>query len=758
MNSHEQVKSLMLDYIEGTLTKRKEAFVRKHLKECADCRSYLEQLSGTASRVEHMLHESAGKIEPPPMLWGKILSKTQNTQRNVAVSWWKIAIITCSAIGVLFTGTLAPVFGYEGNLLNVISSSMIHNASSELEDIMDDDLLGSLRSNEVIQSVISNTDITEDDILNLIEDKFDKREIIELCKIADKGSWSLSKIAEKRKKGFGIGRIANWAGVSVFRVPRELATPMRRLKEETLSRDEFEIETAIAGFDNDGALVTPFFRDPIQLGHHPPSIVDENGETIPEDDLIEDYARIKFKLEDGKPHPIHILKKRLPPPNHFSLSGKINNLTNKILNVTTEDGNTIDLNIINGHSDLFGSFKPGDRAIIRGILHRDGRRIIDFAKVRDGDFRHVQPRLPPPPPPHPIPSFDIPGIDNNNPVTDRTTQGKNNESNTQEYAVNESSNMDSETPADNSDVETTPTTSGNSRFVNMTVQILSADKDSIKTSEGTFSTNSTELLFILNGKRYSLGKDAPIPSKNIEVLVSGRGNDLSQLIIPEASLVAIEAIVLDCNLNTVLYPDYKKKNLKTNDYTVLLPGNLTLSPNQTIKITTLPYILDLALAIELTGKPLQPMRGIFKGHDIFSNDRKYQVIRGVTQFINEASMKPIDPSKIKPGVLVKFQPARLGDKSIALQVFVLSGENEKQKPMLVEWSRFDENKGVLVLQLVGDGQVIINGKTEIFLDEEAKLRKLSLRDLISIDLKGKYVTFIKSNRNDEINRITIHQN
>ena len=91
-------------------------------------------------------------------------------------------------------------------------------------------------------------------------------------------------------------------------------------------------------------------------------------------------------------------------------------------------------------------------------------------------------------------------------------------------------------------------------------------------------------------------------------------------------------------------------------------------------------------------------------------------------------------------------------------MFVLSGENERQKSMLVEWSRFDDNNGVLVLQLVGDGQVIINGKTEIFLDEETKLRKLSLQELISIALKGKYVTFIKSKRNDKIDRITIHQN
>jgi len=759
MNRHERVKQMMLEYIEGTLSKQDRQFVRQHLKECPSCRACLEMLLSTASRIEVMLHEATDNIKPPTMLWGKILSKKQKTQRKVAVSWWKLGIITCSAIAVLSTGMLAPVFGYEGNLLNVISSSMIHNASSDLEQIMDDDLLGSLRTNEVIGSVIENADITEDDIINLIEDDFDKREIVEMCKIAEKGDWTLSEVADKRKMGFGMGRIANWAGVSVFSVSGKLIKPIRDLRDEVMAKDEFDIETSIAGFNDEGALVTPLFKEPIHLGHMPPPIVDENGQPIDQEQLAEGFANIKFRLEDGLPRPVHIVKRRIPPPNRFSISGTINSVSSRGISLTNDIGEKINLNLIDGHSSLFGTLEPGARIMIIGLLHRDGRRIVDFAEVKMDGFPHVPPRTHFPPPPPPGPSFERPGIIDG----DQPTNLHNFEDvyRHDDRLPNEKTEITS--PAEETKTENISSGSENNSFVNMTVIIINTNKDSITTDKGVFSTIGTELFFTFSGKSYLLSTDAPIPSKNTKVHITGTSDEVYELVIPEESLYITEAITLDSGLLSVLYPDYKIRALKTNDYTVFQPQEFRPMRYQNIHVVTLPDIRDLALAIKLTGKPMQRTTGIFTNRGIVSDtdNRRFDIVDGVTQFFDERNMKPIDQRSIKPGSIVSFQPAQINGRSIVLQISTLNDRRE-QKRFLVERSQFEPNQGVIILKIAGnENKLFIDDETEIIINysrRQSKPQRISLRELASIDLNGKFVSIRNPNEKGRMEGIIIHLN
>jgi len=68
MISCKEIQKLMLEYIEGTLSKKNMELVREHIISCSKCRVYLETLAVTASHVESMMQTSTKTTELPPML------------------------------------------------------------------------------------------------------------------------------------------------------------------------------------------------------------------------------------------------------------------------------------------------------------------------------------------------------------------------------------------------------------------------------------------------------------------------------------------------------------------------------------------------------------------------------------------------------------------------------------------------------------------------------------------------------------------
>ncbi|MCK5743389.1 MAG: zf-HC2 domain-containing protein, partial [Caldisericia bacterium] len=392
MISCKEIQKLMLEYIEGTLSKKKEELVREHIISCVTCRAHLETLAVTASHLESMLQTSAKSTELPPMLWGNILAEVQKSKRKVAVSWWKVAVTTVAVITILLTGTLAPVFGYEGNLLNVVSGSILENAASDLDNIIEDNLLGSLRKHEIFVQIADSAGLTDEDIWELRDKGYDNREIVQCCKISEHSDWTFEEVISKRDAGFGIGRIANMAGISIFSVSPTIAKPINKLKEAIEKKTEFEINTEVVGFDSDDRLISPILNEPINL---PENIINEDGNSISQDELPDSYVALKIKFDGEKPEVQQIIKHRLHPPKHFSLVGKIASVNNDGISIRrNDDGSTFTVKLVPGETNVFGELTPGQTVKINGFKTKDGRYIAKFINsIQDGQ-RYLPPREP----------------------------------------------------------------------------------------------------------------------------------------------------------------------------------------------------------------------------------------------------------------------------------------------------------------------------------------------------------------------------
>ncbi|MEZ4812282.1 MAG: zf-HC2 domain-containing protein [Caldisericia bacterium] len=784
MKDCKDIRHLLLDYLEGSLSPEREEMVRSHLYDCEDCRKYFETLSITAKNTEEILSNYAKTATPPPYLWGNILREVQKSKRKVAVSWWKVAVATCAVVGVLMTGTFAPVFGAEGNLLNVISGSIIGNASDDLSEIISDDLLGSLRKEEIISHIVDNSDLTEDLIWELEEKGYTEKDIVQCAQIADSGTWPIEKVIEKRDKGFGFGRIANWAGVSVFSVQNRVAKPIRTLRDDIKGRQEFQINTTIAGFDEEQRIISPHLPEPIGL---PPEILDGDGMRIPQGEIEDSFVAMVFRFEDGKPTAKQIIKQEARPPKLFNIRGEIESIENGVINLKLLNGETVSATLVIGRTNIFGEIEVGSDIKIFGFKSEEGKMFVDYIKSVHGNMEHLPPKVPYerprhgmiPPPPPPPPSEDInPEIrkpvaetnpsENNTEIPENTVEKKNEEK------------TDVNVPADNDKINTTDTKSDVEKFTGKAVTLSSTNGNTINTNSGTFDISNAKVGIVFKGGVYPVNREVLASTKAIkEISISGEGDAVNNILITDKSLSKTECLVLEKNPEAtnfkLFFGDGESKIIKSNSTTIFLQNTKQSIKNQKINLYRFADITDLAIAIEVVPDSQKIIEGIVEGIDdqgVIVKGVKYEINPGVTEIFRTTpqneSMR-INPSEICPSSEIRLVYSSINDEPVAIRINLLKkgqGENQpNRKSFKIHGFDYNREDGIITLSISkgnngggGNNQssrrITVTSQTAIILKQpNEQLRSISLKQMANLKLVGMDVSF--EEQNGKITKITI---
>ncbi len=737
----------MLEYIEGTLSKKKEESVREHIISCVTCRAHLETLAVTASHVESMLQTSAKSTELPPMLWGRILAEVQKSKRKVAVSWWKVAVTTVAVITILLTGTLAPVFGYEGNLLNVVSGSILENAASDLDNIIEDNLLGSLRKHEIFVQIADSAGLTDEDIWELREKGYDNREIVQCCKISEHSNWTFEEVISKRDAGFGIGRIANMSGISIFSISPTIAKPINKLKEEIEEKTEFEINTEIVGFDSNDRLISPILNEPINL---PENIVNEDGNSISQDELSNSYVALKIKFDGEKPEVQRIIKHRLHPPKHFSLVGKITSMNGNTISVDGKD-KTITMKLIPGETNIFGELTPGQTVKINGFKTKDGRYIAKFINsIQDGQ-RFLPPRKPFPPK----------NEENIKPVFVEIP-----ENNDQETVAEPIADTDKPETTNNETIDTPENTKEptetKKHFGNREVELLGINDNVIKTNKGEYNIESADIHMSVYGQKHPIGRDVLPFLISSKIMISGENENITELIVPENTFVKEQYILrnLDSDRRAVVFNRKdRSKSFRINSSTIFLPNAEKLKPGSTIEIVYLPEVKDLALAIKLVSPPRQPFTGSLNNintRGIVVDGQRHEIDPTITTFFkrDKSKLVQIRPDHIRPGAKVEVYLSEIDGKLIVLKLIILPGKHVGTNDTFRIKSSFFEDKNRFMIELSGGNRILIDRNTQIFVEfQPGRSNRISLEKLMKMELAGKIVRITKDGKS--ISQITI---
>jgi Putative zinc-finger len=760
MISCKEIQKLMLEYIEGTLSKKKEELVREHIISCVTCRAHLETLAVTASRVESMLQTSAKSTELPPMLWGNILAEVQKSKRKVAVSWWKAAVTTVAVIAILLTGTLAPVFGYEGNLLNVVSGSILENAASDLDNIIEDNLLGSLRKHEIFVQIADSAGLTDEDIWELRDKGYNNREIVQCCKISENSDWTFTEVISKRDAGFGIGRIANMAGISIFSVSPTIAKPINKLKEEIEKKTEFEINTEVVGFDSYDRLISPILNEPINL---PENIVNEDGNSISQDELPDSYIALKIKFDGKKPEVQQIIKHRLHPPKHFSLVGKIASINNDGISIQrNDDESTFTVKLVPGETNIFGELTPGQTVKINGFKTKDGRYIAKFINsIQDGQ-RYLPPRKPFPAKneEHIEPVF-VETPDDNNQETETepvTNPDKPETTDTDVSTPTEPETIDEENQTADEDSTTTKT-----YFKNREVKLLDINDNIVKTDKGEYSIESADIHMSIYGGEHPIGRDVLPFLISSKIMIGGENKNITKLIIPENTFIKEQYILRKFDPDRRAVVSNRKDRSKSfiiNSNTIFLPNTEKLKPGSTIEIVYLPKLKDLALAIKLVSPPRRPITGSLNSIDtrgIIVNGQRHEIDPNITTFFkrDKSKLEQIRPDHIRPDTKVEVHLSEIDGKLIVLKLIILPGKHVGTNDTFqIKSSFFLEDRNKFVIEFSGGNRILIDGNTQIFVEfQPGRLNRISLEKLVKMELAGKMIRTTKGGRS--ILQITI---
>ncbi len=787
MKNCKNIRHLLLDYLEGSLSAEREEMVRNHLYDCEGCRKYFETLSITAKNTEDILGNYAKTVEPPPYLWGNILKDVQKSKRKVAVSWWKVAVATCAVVGVLMTGTLAPVFGYEGNLLNVISGSIIENASDDLGEIISDDLLGSLRKEEIITHIVDNSDLTEDLVWELEEKGYTEKDIVQCAQIADSGSWPIEKVIQKRDQGFGFGRIANWAGVSVFSIKNRIAEPIHTLRNDVEGRDEFEVRTTIAGFNEDQKLISPHLPEPIGL---PPEILDDSGAMIHQGDIKDSFVSVVFRFENGKPVAKQIIKQKDRPARHFNIRGKIESVEDGTLTLSSPNDESISMSLVNGKSNIFGDIDVGSEIEVFGFRSIDGRMFVDFVRPVPENMDYLPPKTPyerphhgaNPPPPPPFPEDINPEFVNPTQTEDLTAQDKEISENTAtteekiETIPNDNNPLEDDKSSEVKNTDTQPETT---KFTGEIVTLFSANANIINTSSGTFDISNTKVGIDFKGKVYPIGKEVLSSTRTIkEITINGKDDNIDTILIDGKYLSKTECLVIERNPEKTSYKLYfgdgESKIIKSNSSTIFHQNTKKIIRSQKINLYRFEDIPDLAIAIEVIPDSQSRIRieGLVEGIDdqgIIVKSTKYEINPETTGIFRQNEPSRINPYEINQGSEVELVYTIINDEPVAIRINLLKkGEGDHQpNRKFFKVISFDYNKenGTITLSISkGNGaggnsgqsskRIVVTGQTEILLKRPNELlRSISLKQMADLKLNGMDVSY--EEQNGRIIKVTI---
>ncbi len=378
MSECKRINEKILEYLEGMLPQKQKEELEKHIAACPQCKKQLESVLATSKVIQAHLVHKAEKIEVPTLLWGKILTSIRkNKQERVARTWIKVAVGVTAAVALLLTGTFAPVFGAEGNLINLITSNIISLQANSFTDMYTDDFTGQFRKVAAEAEITKATGITQQEIWDLKQQGFRPHEIPIVAFIVKNGNMQFDEVTALRsQKGWGWGRIANSAGISVFSASSQVAAPIAMVKENVQKTDEIEIDSDLATIDHE--VVLSGIKTPIPVTQET-TLEDQFGKPVTLSEVAElGCAKIKLRLVGGKPMALAMIAQC--PPQKVAAFGHVSMLANGGITIETPEGEAI---VIPGDTNVIGQLEQGTKVFVQGLRAR-GRFIARLVKVLPG--------------------------------------------------------------------------------------------------------------------------------------------------------------------------------------------------------------------------------------------------------------------------------------------------------------------------------------------------------------------------------------
>jgi len=801
MDSCKITREKLIEYLEGTLSLKQDEQVREHISTCTTCRRHLEELSKLSNVLTSRLEQKADSVELPPMLWGKILKSVQENKKQSKVAvWWKVAAGVAAALAIMFTGTFAPVFGKEGNLLNVMSGSIVNGPVEELVESFSDDLLGQLKKSHVFVQFQNDTGVTDEQRWELIEKGYTPGDIVLTLVITKEGDWTFDEVVESRDEGYGWGRIANWAGISILSVAGTVASLLGSMKEEVDSKTEFEVDSQVEGFDDSGNLVLSDFNSPIPFDENNIELVDEDGTTpINPSDLPEFGANLTFRIVDGKPHPQMIKRQRqphdAPPPNHIVLKVKIESVDADGLTVVDDNGFTRKVIIIREQSGVLVEPKVGDTVVMAIFAPAPDRQIL---KSMRPPLHQRPPHFSPQDPPPPFPpgddnqasegGFDTPKTDSQpddaqkpeikgapkaEPLPENRGDSKHRDNDNVIEGVDEDNNTN--TSGDGS-------ASDNERFEDKIVTFESFDRGRIATDSGEYLLgDGCNVLIKLVEEEIVIRPEILNRVKSgTKLSISGVG-DVIGLIKVDIQLDRGRYRFLNYNALEnqiqVLDNDRNQISFACDSSSTFIPNLRDFRKGFRVEIFSRDgfiFILRLEQQPMDSGEPINGEIEKITNDGFMVNDRKFDVIPGTTDFIlvdprrqgQGQDKQPISFDDLEPGMPVTVVVYHKDNSGIlALRVVVLTqkpGEgaggspNNDMKKKIVDYRWDTANNGALILTLSSGANIKIDSDTPVLKVIQDKVTgPVALKDLRSINLNGLFVQF-KVGQRGKIVELRIH--
>ncbi len=375
MSECKRINEKILEYLEGMLPQKQKEELEKHIAACPQCKKQLESVLATSKVIQAHLVHKAEKIEVPTLLWGKILTSVRKNKRErVARTWIKVAVGVTAAVALLLTGTFAPVFGAEGNLINLITSNIISSQANSFTDMYTDDFTGQFRKAAAEAEITKATGITQQEIWDLKQQGFRPYEIPIVAFIVKNGTMQFDEVTALRsQKGWGWGRVANNAGISVFSASSQVAAPIAMVKENVQKTDEIEIDSDLATTDHQ--VVLSGIKTPIPVTQET-TLEDQFGKPVTLNEVAElGCARIKLRLVGGKPIALAMIAQC--PPQKVAAVGQASMLANGGIIIETPQGEAI---VIPGDTNIIGQLVQGTKVFVQGLRAR-GRFIARLVRV-----------------------------------------------------------------------------------------------------------------------------------------------------------------------------------------------------------------------------------------------------------------------------------------------------------------------------------------------------------------------------------------
>jgi hypothetical protein len=372
----DRFRELLLDYIDGTLNGKDKAEFDAHVASCQECRELVKSFGKVSQSVASHLTDKASKIELPPYLWAKILSRVQNQKKVPRFSTLlKVGLTFASIIAIVSAGVFTPVFGKEGNLLNFISSKVIESSADGYEQLFTPDLKGQVLKAFSISKISSAGNISENAIWNMKASGLTQKEIAIATFISNKSGRDLDSIVAQRKEGIGWGKIANRSGISVFSVKQLIAQPISVLTQEISGTKNIDLPVSV-GFIEDGKLLIDSISEPIELAGVP--VVDQNNKPLDYQTISDNPLTMSFELENGELtlSSVKTDNNATQDDTKFSVEGKVLTFDGQNLVVETDKGSQ-EISAVAGETIMHSLVVPGNSIRISGF--RVGKRFLASA-------------------------------------------------------------------------------------------------------------------------------------------------------------------------------------------------------------------------------------------------------------------------------------------------------------------------------------------------------------------------------------------